>query len=54
LQRADQVRRYLETRYHLRHSDIGVVALGSTPPHDTGKAEWDGAAIALIETKSKK
>jgi hypothetical protein len=35
-------------------ADIGVVALGSTPPRDTGKVEWDGAAIALIETKSKK
>jgi phospholipid/cholesterol/gamma-HCH transport system substrate-binding protein len=53
-QRADQVRRYLETRYRLRHSDIGVVALGSTPPLDAGKASWDGAAIVLMEAKSKK
>jgi phospholipid/cholesterol/gamma-HCH transport system substrate-binding protein len=53
-QRADQVRRYLEMHYHLRHSDIGVVALGSKPPLEAGKAEWDGAAIVLIETKSKK
>jgi phospholipid/cholesterol/gamma-HCH transport system substrate-binding protein len=53
-QRADQVRRYLETHYHLRHSDIGVVALGSTPPIDAGRPGWDGAAIVLMETKSKK
>ncbi len=53
-QRADQVRRYLETHYHLRHSDIGVVALGSTPPPEAGKPGWDGAAIVLMETKSKK
>ncbi len=53
-QRADQVRRYLETHYHLRHSDIGVVALGSTPPVEAGKPEWDGVAIVLVETNSKK
>ncbi len=53
-QRADQVRRYLEARYHLRHSDIGVVALGSTPPVEAGKPEWDGVAIVLVETNSRK
>ncbi len=53
-QRADQARRYLEARYHLRHSDIGVVALGNTPPIEAGKASWDGLAIVLVETKSGK
>ena len=52
-QRADLVRRYLESQYHLRHSDLGIVALGSAPPQNAGRSNWDGAAIMLLESKSK-
>ncbi len=52
-QRASLIRRYLETRYHLRHSDLGIVALNSTPPISVGRPTWDGAAIMLLEAKSK-
>ena len=52
-QRADLVRHYLENHYHLRHSDLGIVALGNTPPENAGRSTWDGAAIMLLASKSK-
>ena len=50
----DLVRRYLETRYHLRHSDIGIVPLRNKPPQSAGRDNWDGAAIMLLKVKSNK
>ncbi len=52
--RADLVRRYLETHYHLRHSDLGVVPLRNKPPESAGRDSWDGAAIMLLNVKSNK
>ena len=46
--RADLVRRYLESRYHLNHSDVGIVPLRNQPPERSGRQTWDGAAIALL------
>jgi phospholipid/cholesterol/gamma-HCH transport system substrate-binding protein len=52
--RADLVRHYLEAQYHLRHSDIGIVALRNQPPPNANRKVWDGAAIMLLPTKSGK
>jgi phospholipid/cholesterol/gamma-HCH transport system substrate-binding protein len=52
--RADMVRQYLEVHFHVRHSDIGIVPLLSTPPRGSGRASWDGAAIMLLKVDAKK
>ncbi len=52
--RADLVRRYLEKQYHLKHGDVGIVALQSKPPEDAGRDHWDGAAIIVVNQKGKK
>ena len=52
--RAYLVRQYLQTHYHLRHSDLGIVPLRSTPPQNAGRDRWDGAAIMLLKVKSSK
>ncbi|HEX4166610.1 MAG TPA: hypothetical protein VHZ55_14175, partial [Bryobacteraceae bacterium] len=52
--RADLVRHYLEAHFHLRHSDIGIVALRDKPPQNAGRDTWDGAAVALPEMKANK
>jgi phospholipid/cholesterol/gamma-HCH transport system substrate-binding protein len=48
--RAQLVRRYLETRYHLNHRNVGIVAMRTRPPEDAGVGEWDGAAIVIANT----
>jgi phospholipid/cholesterol/gamma-HCH transport system substrate-binding protein len=48
--RAEMVRRYLETHYHLNHKNLGIVPLRDKPPENTGKTNWDGAAIVVIGT----
>jgi phospholipid/cholesterol/gamma-HCH transport system substrate-binding protein len=52
--RADLVRRYLESHYHLRHSDVGIVPLRDEPPKGAGRDRWDGAAIMLLLPKSQR
>lgn len=52
--RADLVRRYLERRYHIRHSNLGIMPLRSKPPENAGRDSWDGAAIMLLNTKAKR
>ena len=51
--RADLVRRYLEAHYHLRHNDVGIVALRNKPPESSGRDTWDGAAIMLLSANKK-
>jgi phospholipid/cholesterol/gamma-HCH transport system substrate-binding protein len=46
--RAEIVRRYLETHYHLNHQNLGIVALCNKPPDGAGVNDWDGAAIVLV------
>jgi hypothetical protein len=48
--RAQLVRRYLETRYHLNHRNVGIVAMRTRPPEDAGVGEWDGAVIVIANT----
>ncbi len=50
-QRADLVRKYLEAHYHLKHSNLGVVALRDQPPKGSGKERWNGAGIMLWNEK---
>ena len=52
--RADLVRRYLAVHFHLRHSDLGIVPLLSTPPQGSGRESWDGAAIMLLKADGNK
>jgi len=52
--RADLVRGYLAVHFHLRHSDLGIVPLLSTPPQGSGQERWDGAAIMLLKANAKK
>jgi phospholipid/cholesterol/gamma-HCH transport system substrate-binding protein len=51
--RADLVRRYLERKYHLRRSNVGIVALRNRPPEASGRSQWDGAAIMLLGPQTK-
>jgi phospholipid/cholesterol/gamma-HCH transport system substrate-binding protein len=50
--RADLVRSYLAVHFHVRHSDLGIVPLLSTPPQGSGQESWDGAAIMLLKANA--
>jgi phospholipid/cholesterol/gamma-HCH transport system substrate-binding protein len=52
--RADLVRLYLAVHFHIRHSDLGIVPLLSTPPQGSGRESWDGAAIMLLKAHGHK
>ncbi len=47
-ERADLVRQYLETHFHLLHRDAGVVSLGDKPPRNAGRTTWDGVGIVFF------
>ena len=49
--RAELVRRYLEAHFHLRHNNVGIVALRDKPPQNAGRDRWDGAAIMILAVK---
>jgi phospholipid/cholesterol/gamma-HCH transport system substrate-binding protein len=51
--RADLVREYLETHFHLVHSDVGIVPLRDKPPHCAGRDTWNGVAIVLFDDRRK-
>ena len=51
--RANLVREYLEARFHLMHSDVGIVPLRNRPPHCTGRETWNGVAIVLFDDRRK-
>lgn len=46
--RADLVREYLETHFHLIHTDLGIVPLRK-PPRGAKRKAWNGVAIVLFE-----
>jgi phospholipid/cholesterol/gamma-HCH transport system substrate-binding protein len=46
--RADLVRKYLESHFHLLHTDVGIVALRNKPPKGGGRTSWNGVAIVLF------
>lgn len=51
--RADLVRRYLESHFHLLHSEVGIVALRNKPPKGGGRTSWNGVAIVLFRAQGE-
>ena len=51
--RAILVRQYLQSRFQLDASNLGIVALQSAPPNGVGHADWDGICIVILKRKSK-
>jgi phospholipid/cholesterol/gamma-HCH transport system substrate-binding protein len=51
--RADLVRRYLESHFHLRHTEVGIVALRNKPPKGGGRTSWNGVAIVLFRARGE-
>jgi phospholipid/cholesterol/gamma-HCH transport system substrate-binding protein len=47
-QRAILLRGYLQIHFHLQPKNIGIIALGSTPPSSAGKSTWDGVCLVLL------
>ena len=50
--RAQLVREYLETHFHLNHANIGIVPMLSQAPPKAERETWSGAAIMLLRSKS--
>lgn len=50
-QRADAVRNYLDSHFHLNADLIGTIPLGDKPPRGTGKESWNGVCLALVVSK---
>lgn len=50
-QRADDVRAYLESSYHLDPKFLGAIPLGDHPPHRTGRDQWDGVCLVVVVSK---
>jgi phospholipid/cholesterol/gamma-HCH transport system substrate-binding protein len=47
--RADLVREYLQTHFHLLHSDVGIVPLQGKLPRGSQRSTWNGVAIVRFE-----
>jgi phospholipid/cholesterol/gamma-HCH transport system substrate-binding protein len=52
-QRADLVRRFLESRFQVKSKWIGVMPFENQPPPSTGRAKWNGISIVVIQSKQK-
>ena len=49
--RAMLVKQYLQAHFQLDPRNMGVVALKSSPPYETGHTTWDGICIVLLRRK---
>jgi phospholipid/cholesterol/gamma-HCH transport system substrate-binding protein len=49
--RADLVREYLESHFHLLHSDVGIVPLRDKPPQGSERSSWNGVAIVRFDER---
>jgi hypothetical protein len=49
--RATLARQYLQDHFQLDPRNMGVVALKSSPPYETGHTTWDGICIVLLMRK---
>lgn len=49
--RALAVSQYLESHFHLKPDRVATMPLGEHPPPQTGKKEWDGICLVLVEWK---
>ena len=52
LERATDVKQYLESRYHLKPDLIGTIPLEDKPPAGSGRNSWDGICLALIVSRN--
>lgn len=50
-ERADDVRAYLESSYHIDPKFLGAIPLGDHPPHGTGRDQWDGVCLVVVVSK---
>ena len=50
--RAIVVKQYLQAHFQLDPRNVGVVALKSSPPYETGHTTWDGICIVLPRRKT--
>lgn len=50
-QRAEAVRNYLESRFHVNSKLIGIMPMGNRPPEQTGKNEWNGISLVLVRSR---
>lgn len=50
-QRALEVRKYLDARFHLNSDRVGTIPLADHPPEGTGKDNWDGVSLVLVVSK---
>jgi phospholipid/cholesterol/gamma-HCH transport system substrate-binding protein len=51
--RAILVRQYLQSHLQLEPSNIGIVAMKSSPPKGTAQTTWDGVCILVLRKKSQ-
>ena len=49
--RAILVRSYLQTHFQLDSSNLGIVAMRSSPPNGLGRTTWDGICIVVLRKK---
>ena len=50
-QRANDVRKYLESRYHLKPNLLGTIALENQPPREAGLRVWSGVCLSLVVSR---
>jgi phospholipid/cholesterol/gamma-HCH transport system substrate-binding protein len=50
-QRAEEVRQYLESRFHLNSKWTGTIAFEDKPPKHSGKTRWNGISIVVVEAQ---
>ena len=51
--RAILVRQYVQSRFQLDSSNLGIVALKNAPPNAVGRPTWDGICIVVLRKGSK-
>jgi phospholipid/cholesterol/gamma-HCH transport system substrate-binding protein len=49
--RAILVRQYLQSHFQLDSSNVGIVAMKSSPPNGMGRSTWDGICIVVLRRK---
>lgn len=50
-ERAEAASQYIESRFHLKPDRVGIMPLGNHPPSKTGRKEWNGLCLVLVEWK---
>jgi phospholipid/cholesterol/gamma-HCH transport system substrate-binding protein len=46
--RAILVREYLQRKFHLDRSDLGIVSMRNSPPDRVGRSHWDGICVVFL------